>query len=303
MRAHPDQRRLAHDSTLPYFLFIGGGMLLFSLVFLSLRRSPRTEGSSSALVDARQALNSLQAGLLPADLVHRIFAKDDLEYVRSEAPVHVQEMFYRERNIITLAWVSQMRSQIRLSDALPSGLGALLRRIEHENRNGTGHGLRYCAVRMPVTAGAPVFLRSLYSTWDCRQDGQRREPHMQDIGRLSFFPEFSSTECVSGPKHWLCIAIGDRDCDSTGHTNGRRGRGAGPAPPDALGHSEVAGSHDLPRVHEGLQLCTGLYYHDGLASRFTQEVACEALADCHREAYPQLVGFSLENLVCQMEAA
>ena len=30
---------------------------------------------------------------------------------------------------------------------------------------------------------------------------------------------------------------------------------------------------------------TGLYYHDGLAWRFTQEVACEALADCHREAY------------------
>ena len=97
---------------LALFLFIGV-MLLLSLVFLSLRRSPRTEGSSGALVDARQALNSLQAGLLPADLVHRIFAKDDLEYVRSEAPVHVQQMFYRERKIIALAWVGQMRSQIR----------------------------------------------------------------------------------------------------------------------------------------------------------------------------------------------
>ena len=47
---------------------------------------------------------------------------------------------------------------------------------------------------------------------------------------------------------------------------------------------------------------TGLYYHDGLASRFSQEVACEALADCHREAFRQLVGCSLEKLVCQMEA-
>jgi hypothetical protein len=47
---------------------------------------------------------------------------------------------------------------------------------------------------------------------------------------------------------------------------------------------------------------TGLYYHDGLAARFSQEVACEALADCHREAFRQLVGCSLENLVCQMEA-
>lgn len=46
---------------------------------------------------------------------------------------------------------------------------------------------------------------------------------------------------------------------------------------------------------------TGLYYHDGLASRFTQEVACEALADCHREAFSQLIGCSLRELVGQME--
>jgi hypothetical protein len=46
---------------------------------------------------------------------------------------------------------------------------------------------------------------------------------------------------------------------------------------------------------------TGLYYHDGLASRFTQEVACEALADCHREAFSQLVACSLRELVGQME--
>jgi hypothetical protein len=47
---------------------------------------------------------------------------------------------------------------------------------------------------------------------------------------------------------------------------------------------------------------TGVYYHDGLASRFTQEAACEALADCHREAFRSLVGASMEELVCQMQA-
>jgi len=46
---------------------------------------------------------------------------------------------------------------------------------------------------------------------------------------------------------------------------------------------------------------TGLYYHDGLASRFTQEVACQALADCHRDAFNQLVSCSLRELVAQME--
>jgi hypothetical protein len=47
---------------------------------------------------------------------------------------------------------------------------------------------------------------------------------------------------------------------------------------------------------------TGLYYHDGLAAKFGQEVACEALAECHREAFHELVGGSLEALVHQMES-
>jgi hypothetical protein len=45
---------------------------------------------------------------------------------------------------------------------------------------------------------------------------------------------------------------------------------------------------------------TGLYYHAGLASRFGDEVAGEALAECHREAYSQLMGSSLESVVTQL---
>lgn len=47
---------------------------------------------------------------------------------------------------------------------------------------------------------------------------------------------------------------------------------------------------------------TGFYYHEGLATRFPQEVVCEALADCHREAFQELVRISLEDLVGQMRA-
>lgn len=46
---------------------------------------------------------------------------------------------------------------------------------------------------------------------------------------------------------------------------------------------------------------TGLYYHDGLASRFSDEVSCEALANCHREAFRQLLGASVEDLVRQVD--
>jgi hypothetical protein len=47
---------------------------------------------------------------------------------------------------------------------------------------------------------------------------------------------------------------------------------------------------------------TGLYYHDGLALRFSEMVACQALADCHREAYQQVLQSSIEDLVHQLDS-
>src|SRR5208282_3052535 len=47
---------------------------------------------------------------------------------------------------------------------------------------------------------------------------------------------------------------------------------------------------------------TGLYYHHGLALRFSEEAACEALANCHREAFEELAEASLEGLVYELEA-
>lgn len=92
------------------FLLVGV-LLLFSLLFLA-RRSPRAEGGGQALAEARQALNTLQVNLLPPELVGRIFAKDDLEYVMSAAPERVREMFFRERKRVALFWVEQVRRQV-----------------------------------------------------------------------------------------------------------------------------------------------------------------------------------------------
>jgi hypothetical protein len=47
---------------------------------------------------------------------------------------------------------------------------------------------------------------------------------------------------------------------------------------------------------------TGVYYHEGLASRFGEDAACQALADCHREAFRELFASSLKDLVDQVEA-
>jgi hypothetical protein len=46
---------------------------------------------------------------------------------------------------------------------------------------------------------------------------------------------------------------------------------------------------------------TGVYYHDGLAATYSQDVSCQALADCHREVFRELLGTSLQELVSQLE--
>lgn len=47
---------------------------------------------------------------------------------------------------------------------------------------------------------------------------------------------------------------------------------------------------------------TGVYYHEGLAMRFSQEVACEAIARCHFEVFLEMSSAPLSDLVDQMEA-
>jgi len=46
---------------------------------------------------------------------------------------------------------------------------------------------------------------------------------------------------------------------------------------------------------------TGLYYHDGLAAQFSEDVACETLAGCHREVFHQLLLCPLREIVDQLE--
>ena len=47
---------------------------------------------------------------------------------------------------------------------------------------------------------------------------------------------------------------------------------------------------------------TGNYYHEGLVSRFSPEVARKALEIAHRQAFYRVSAFSLEDLVGDLEA-
>jgi len=93
-----------------FFLLIGAA--LFASLFFMARRRPRAEGSAQDIVEARQALSALRSALLPPELVERIFAKEDFEYVVSETPEPIHKLFLGERKRIALLWVGEVRTAI-----------------------------------------------------------------------------------------------------------------------------------------------------------------------------------------------
>jgi hypothetical protein len=112
---------------LVFFLTVGGVLFVFLLL---LARRGRAEGGAETLVSARQALFTLQTELLPAGLVGRIFAKDDLDFVDSEGSRQIRALFLKERQRIALLWVGRVRDQIRLLRSLHLGSARFYARLD-----------------------------------------------------------------------------------------------------------------------------------------------------------------------------
>lgn len=93
------------------YLLVGAGLLIF-LVALARRKSP-VEGCGQEFVQARQALRTLQLGLLPVNLIERIFEPTDLRYVTAETTPEICNLFLVERKRISLMWVTRVRREIR----------------------------------------------------------------------------------------------------------------------------------------------------------------------------------------------
>jgi hypothetical protein len=93
-------------------LFLGTGALLLVSLYFFARRGRRAEGGSGAMAEAKQALNTLKAGLLPPDLIGRVFASEDLDYVDSQGSAEIRDLFLAERKRVVLSWVSRVRKQV-----------------------------------------------------------------------------------------------------------------------------------------------------------------------------------------------
>lgn len=129
------------------FLLVGFLLLISLLIFA---RRGRAEGGSEALVEACQALRTLQTGLLSPEIVARIFATSDQRYVRETAPKPIQELFRMERQRITLSWVHRVRDQICSLQRFHSGSARFYARLSF--RTELELALHFAVLRMRCSA-------------------------------------------------------------------------------------------------------------------------------------------------------
>ena len=94
------------------YLLIGAGLFVF-LFALARRKGAPVEGCGQEFVEARHALRTLRSGLLPAELLERIFGRGDLQYVTAETPPEIRRLFLAERKRISLMWAGRLRLEIR----------------------------------------------------------------------------------------------------------------------------------------------------------------------------------------------
>jgi hypothetical protein len=94
------------------YLLVGIGLLV-CLWLLARRKGAPVEGCGRQFVEARQALRTLQLGLLPENLIERIFDPEDFRYVTAASPEEIGDLFLQERKRISLMWVRRVRCEIR----------------------------------------------------------------------------------------------------------------------------------------------------------------------------------------------
>lgn len=93
-------------------LFAIGFILIALLVYLLFRRGAEVEDVSWRR-DGNSAIPFTQFADRRKEQLERIFGREDWDFIRSSASEQVQRLFLRERKVIALAWISQLRGQAK----------------------------------------------------------------------------------------------------------------------------------------------------------------------------------------------
>ena len=97
-----------------FAIFVAVAVGLLVLLVVAMRRQPaRAAGSAGELVAAKRTLESLQLGLLPPELVERMFGQRDLAYIETMGSKDIRDLFLSERKRLAVTWIGRVRRQIR----------------------------------------------------------------------------------------------------------------------------------------------------------------------------------------------
>lgn len=93
-------------------LFLGVALALLVLLLLWLRQ-PGMGTRDQDLTAVREGLAALNMGAAPRDLVARIFAQEDLDYVRRNTPGDVLPLFLSERRKLAILWLRSTKLRVQ----------------------------------------------------------------------------------------------------------------------------------------------------------------------------------------------
>ena len=142
--------------------FLLGVVFLALLYFFALRKNVRPEGGAEALLEARHALNSLQTDLLPAALVERIFARDDLDFVSATCSQETRELLLRERRRIAGCWIAQVRAKVLSLQRFYSGRSRSYAQLDFRTELSLGFGFASLLIACRVLE-AVFYVRGPYT--------------------------------------------------------------------------------------------------------------------------------------------
>jgi hypothetical protein len=98
---------------MPMILFIMIGVLLVvALLYMAVRTPGPKAVQLDPLCGAREAVEALESALLPREMIERVFAREDFDYVTSSVPEDICRMFLRERRKIAHSWVGMVEKQV-----------------------------------------------------------------------------------------------------------------------------------------------------------------------------------------------
>jgi hypothetical protein len=239
---------------------------------------------------------------VPGELVARLLAPDDWNFISRQTSPTVQQMFYRERKTISVSWMRQLRSQVaqlmkfHRQSVRPNvrlNLATELKLMGHAWVFYVVYAAALLVNRVWGPAQAAGLMANLAATAErlCSISEARLaeiEPAHLDRLRMDRIPPATAGEWPPARRAQDLV----RNMEVEAAIAEIKKRELGGLRSEFSGLTYLASTRDYNSAR---------YYHEGLARRFTEDVMEQALAACHTEVFRRLACRSVEEIVRQLD--